>query len=117
MCYFNLNLPKFGVLNFDKYKAGQTNSLARLGGGQKMLPPGAVDDGSVDPGGFFTDDMLQDFPELHDAAVAQGILPGKLDGEVQEGTSAAEDEDDAFRCTLDELLGLCDDTTVACPTM
>ena len=80
--------------------------------GETLLPPGVVDDGSVDPGGFFTADMLQDFPELHDAVVAQGFLPGKLDGEVQEGTGAAEDEDDAFRCTLDELLGLCDDTTV-----
>ena len=82
----------------------------------EMLPPGVVDDGSVDPGGFFTADMLQDFPELHDAVVAQGFLPGKLDGEVQEGTGAAEDEDDAFRCTLDELLLFCDDTAVACPT-
>ncbi|XP_048574271.1 uncharacterized protein LOC125554973 [Triticum urartu] len=80
--------------------------------GETLLPPGAVDDGSVDPGGFFTDDMLQDFPELHDAVVAQGFLPGKLDGAVQEGIGAAEDEDDAFRCTLDELLGFCDDTTV-----
>jgi hypothetical protein len=83
----------------------------------ETLPPGVVDDGSMDPGGFFTDDMLEVFPALH-AEVADGFLPGKLD-DVQEGgphKEAAEDDDGGFQCTLDELLGFCDNTAVACPT-
>ncbi|KAI4986671.1 hypothetical protein ZWY2020_019301 [Hordeum vulgare] len=67
----------------------------------ETLPSGLVDDGSVDPGGFMSSEVTDDH-----------VLSDDL--QLQEG--AAEDEDHTFLCMLDELLGLCDDTAVACST-
>ena len=87
----------------------------------ETLPPGVVDDGSVDPGGFFTD-ML---PELgltlqgNTKAAEHGSdctleesLAGKH-GDVHQGVETVEEDDGSFQCTWEELFG--DDMEVACP--
>ena len=84
--------------------------------GETLLPPGVVDDGSVDPGGFFTDMLPELGPTLqgNTKAAEHGsdcTLEESLAGE--HGVETVEEDDGSFQCTWEELFG--DDMEVACP--
>ncbi|KAI4986639.1 hypothetical protein ZWY2020_019269 [Hordeum vulgare] len=87
----------------------------------QTLPQGVVDDGSVDPGGFFTDMREELGLTLQGntnggGSTLEESLAGKQ-GDVHQGVESEtvqEDVDGRFQCTWDEMFG--DDVQqVTCP--